>query len=240
MSVRKRLTLLSVLGTMVTSWVLVSSHTEARADCSPYAYTGSVCITAGDFCPEGYTNLGASQELLIRQYTALFGVISIIYGGDGRVSLGLPAAEGRILIGDGAGPGLRAYDLSEAPGHDLRALTPQNLPPHTHTATLAAKENTTLSLGVIDDDGTELAPTSDGKSFKAKTVRNGAAQPSFIAAEDTTKLVKLSGASTKTTSDTPFSLTATGGGITVISTVQPQLGLLYCVMLDGDWPDRPD
>lgn len=236
----KRLVFASVLGTLITGLTLVSSHSEAQADCSPDSYYGSICITAGNWCPRDYITLYGYQELPIAQYTELYAVISNYYGGNGQTTVGLPHTQGRILIGDGAGPGLTPYYLGDYTGLDYHTMLDYNLPPHTHATTLTVKEDVPLAFIATADSGTETSPTADGKSFKAVTTRNSAAQPSFIDHGNTKDLVNLGGASTTTTQDVQFTLRATGVESPQIPVVQPQLGLRYCVMAEyGDWPPRP-
>lgn len=71
--------------------------------------------------------------LPIGDNAALYSLIGLNYGGDGRVTVGLPNLMGRVPIGAGSGPGLLfSWDLGEAGGIDQIALNEDNLPVHTH------------------------------------------------------------------------------------------------------------
>lgn len=67
-------------------------------------YIGEIMLFAGNFAPQGWA-LCHGQILQISQNTALFSIIGTTYGGDGRVTFGLPDLRGRTPIGVGTGPG---------------------------------------------------------------------------------------------------------------------------------------
>jgi len=52
----------------------------------------------------------------ISQNTALFSLLGTTYGGDGKITFGLPDLRGRIPIGVGQGPDLSPYNLGQTGG----------------------------------------------------------------------------------------------------------------------------
>lgn len=96
------------------------------------AYIGEIRIFAGNFAPKGW-ELCSGQLLAIRQYTALFSILGVQYGGDGNNTFALPNLNGRVAIGQGAGPGLSPRTVGQAVGSEAVTLLASELPVHTHT-----------------------------------------------------------------------------------------------------------
>jgi microcystin-dependent protein len=63
---------------------------------------GQVMAFAGNFEPRGWAFCNG-QLLSISQNTALFALLGIFYGGDGRTTFALPDLRGRTVIGTGSG-----------------------------------------------------------------------------------------------------------------------------------------
>jgi microcystin-dependent protein len=78
------------------------------------------------------------QLLSIAQNTALFSILGTTYGGNGITTFGLPDLRGRVPIHPGQGPGLSSYDLGEQSGTENVTLNINQMPMHTHTATINA------------------------------------------------------------------------------------------------------
>ncbi|MTI88252.1 MAG: phage tail protein [Balneolaceae bacterium] len=86
-----------------------------------------------NWTPRGWARCGG-QLLSISQFTALYSLIGTIYGGDGRVTFGLPDLRGRAPIGYGQSPGTSLYRIGAWMGTEDRTLTQLELPSHTHIA----------------------------------------------------------------------------------------------------------
>ena len=90
--------------------------------------------------------------LSISQNTALFSLLGTTYGGDGQRTFALPDLRGRVVIGQGMGPGLPPYDIGEEAGTESTTLTLGNLPAHEHPVSLNGTgsgiiANTTSAVG---------------------------------------------------------------------------------------------
>ncbi len=68
-----------------------------------------------NFAPQGWA-LCEGQLLQISQYTALFSLLGITYGGDGIHTFALPDLRGRMPIGMGQGTGLPNYVIGQTGG----------------------------------------------------------------------------------------------------------------------------
>ncbi|QSX37418.1 phage tail protein [Shewanella sedimentimangrovi] len=98
------------------------------ADC----FIGEVRITAANFTPYLWSSC-QGQVVPISQNQALFAIIGTLYGGDGRVSFGLPNLMGRTVFSAGASPGLTQRFLAQNYGTPFVALSESELPSHEHS-----------------------------------------------------------------------------------------------------------
>lgn len=126
------------------------------------AYLGQIMLFAGNFAPTGWM-FCEGQLLRITDNQALFSVLGVTYGGDGRTTFALPDLRGRAPIHPGAGPGLSHYDPGQRGGAETHTLTTGQLPAHTHPATAKAPSPPRYFLspsphGTVWVDGTEGNP----------------------------------------------------------------------------------
>ena len=66
------------------------------AACGTMPYMGEVCLNAAPFCPVGYAEANGQLLQIVEQH-ALFSLLSTRYGGDGRVTFGLPKLSASAL-----------------------------------------------------------------------------------------------------------------------------------------------
>jgi microcystin-dependent protein len=169
---------------------------------------------AGTFAPKNWA-FCQGQLLSISQNTALFSILGTNYGGDGRVTFGLPDFRGRLPVGAGQGPGLSSYQLGQISGTETVTLTSSNLPLHTHPIT-----------------GTVRMPAS-GAAGNADTGQNN--YPAVLAGTDmysTAQNGSLMGNMQQNLGTTP-----TGQSLP-ISILQPVLGLNFVICIFGTFPVR--
>jgi len=94
-------------------------------------FIGEIRMFAGTFAPQGWAFCDG-QLLTISQYNALFSLLGMTYGGDGRTTFGLPDLRGRLPIHQGTGPGLSNRRIGESGGQENVTLTTAQLPAHSH------------------------------------------------------------------------------------------------------------
>jgi microcystin-dependent protein len=95
-------------------------------------FLGQLLLVGFDFAP--YQWVPCSGQLLpISQYTALFSLLDVNFGGDGIRTFGLPNLQGNVAVGFGQGAGLTSYDLGETGGTTTVTLSADQTPAHTHT-----------------------------------------------------------------------------------------------------------
>jgi microcystin-dependent protein len=89
------------------------------------AYIAEIRLFAGNFAPQGWAFCDG-QTLSISQNQALFALIGVTYGGDGRSTFKLPDLRGRVPIhaGFSQAPGLSQVILGEQGGTETNTITP--------------------------------------------------------------------------------------------------------------------
>jgi microcystin-dependent protein len=133
---------------MQKTWILLLlamlslSVIPASAQSSPFL--GEVELVAFNFAPRGWA-LCQGQILSISQNTALFSLLGIQYGGDGRTTFALPDLRGRRIIGQGQGPGLENYNIGDSGGEENVTLTVQQIPQHSHGANASFAPGTAMT-----------------------------------------------------------------------------------------------
>lgn len=101
------------------------------------AYTGQIILFAGDYAPEGWVPCDG-RILSIQAYQALYSLISITYGGDGRTTFCVPDLRSRLPIGQGTGQDklqnqpLTPRVLGQTLGTETVTLTESQMPAHQH------------------------------------------------------------------------------------------------------------
>lgn len=175
------------------------------------AYIGEIRIFAGNFAPKGWA-LCDGQLMTIRQYTALFSILGVQYGGDGKNTFALPNLNGRVPIGQGAGPGLTPRTVGQAVGSQTVSLLASEMPAHTHTP-----------MGNTQKGSTSEPADAVWAEFSVGG-RGGITPVNLF----------------NPTPDTPMSPLAlnASGGSQPHNNMQPFLAMNYIICLDGEFPVR--
>ena len=141
-------------------------------------------IMSFNFPPKGWA-LCNGQLLPINQNQALFSLLGTTYGGDGRVTFGLPNLQGRVPIHMGNG-----YTLGQIAGEGSHTLNYAEMAQHNHmmaaTAATATEQipNTSSYLAQAQSQGANkpnvniygtAAPS--GQLAAATIGQNGGSQP---------------------------------------------------------------
>ena len=176
-------------------------------------FIGQISLLACNFAPQGWA-LCQGQVLSISQNTALFALLGINFGGDGKTNFQLPDLRRRAPIGFGQGPGLSAYGIGQTGGGETISISSANYPVHSHTLFAAASA------------ATGNAPNG---LFEAQGQTGGRG--------GTVNLAAYSGSGTATTL-AAAALTAAPGGGQPHNNLQPYLALNFCIALQGIFPSR--
>ena len=133
---------------------------------------GEVRMFAGSYAPRSWAFCDG-QLLPIASNSALFSILGVTYGGDGRSTFALPDLRGRVPVGSGNGPGLSSYKEGERGGIEQVILNTTEIPSHTHAAsgtikassvagTTNAPAEAVLANGVVPID---RSTTADAKIY---------------------------------------------------------------------------
>ena len=178
-------------------------------------FLGEIRLFAGNYAPENW-HICDGTLLSVTQYTALFSLIGTAYGGDGRNTFGIPDLRGNVPIHQGQGPGLSQRLMGQTGGATTVALTPADLPAHTHTfsATTAA--------------ATAATPSGSFTLAAVQPAANGDKRAFYLPNSGTT------GALTSFTLD-PGTVSTAGGGASHAN-MMPTFALTYIIALQGTFP----
>jgi len=173
------------------------------------AYIGEIRIFAGNFAPRLWATCDG-QILSIADNEALFSLLGTTYGGDGRVSFGLPDMRGRLPVHQGQGSGLTYRQIGARFGSESVSLNINQLPGHTHS--LQASTDAATSSNPAND---VLASQTDGDQPYAPVP----AEPDNIQQMNSQ------------------TLTSTGGGVGHPN-IMPYQALNFIISLSGLYPSR--
>lgn len=119
-------------------------------------FIAQIEMFGGNFAPRGYAFCDGAL-LSISQNTALFSILGTTYGGDGRVTFGLPDLRGRIPVHAGNGPGLTQRRLGQKSGAETTTLTINQMPSHTHLPTVETLGATATAANTSDPTNAAVA-----------------------------------------------------------------------------------
>jgi microcystin-dependent protein len=173
-------------------------------------FLGEIKLVGFTFTPRGWADCDG-QLLPISQHTALFSLLGTTYGGDGRTTFALPDLRGRVAAHLGQGSGLTNRSQGSRFGSETHTLSVENLPPHSHAATVHCVE----LVGDTNDAKNNFWSKDAG--VMSATYHSGPADATMN-----------SGA--VTTQDT--------GGNQSFTNMQPTLVLRYIIALVGVFPSR--
>lgn len=173
-------------------------------------FIGQIIQFAGNFAPRSWAFCDG-QLLPIAQHTALFSILGTTYGGDGRTTFALPDLRGRVPMHPGNGPGLTSRRLGERSGSETNTITTNQMPPHSHEATLNAEKKPGDSA---DPNGKMLSASGEDTIYGDPIPRPDAMlSPSSI------------------------TVGSTGAGQSV-NNMQPYEAINFIIALEGIYPSR--
>jgi microcystin-dependent protein len=161
------------------------------------------------FAPKGWAFCDG-QILPISQNTALFALLGVTYGGDGKSTFALPNLQGSAPLHPGQGPGLSLYDLGESGGVQNLTLLQSELPQHSHF--------------VNADKGSASSGSPAGGIFKSGIHPGNPAGAVWL----------YNGGP----ADTPIQGVGVAGGDLPHNNMMPYLTLNFCIALQGVFPPR--
>lgn len=98
--------------------------------CVPYL--GEIRMFGGNFAPKNWAFCNG-QLIAVSGNEALFSLLGVTYGGDGRTNFALPDLRGRLPLHKGTGVGLSPRPLGTYGGVEDVTLTLEQIPSHSHS-----------------------------------------------------------------------------------------------------------
>ncbi|MDF3980794.1 tail fiber protein [Luteibacter sp. PPL201] len=169
-------------------------------------YFGEIRLFGFDYPTNGWA-LCNGQLLPIRQYSALYALLGVQFGGDGVNTFALPNYNGRAPMGQGTGSGLPPTVTGDTNGSETVALNTVQMPYHDHTVSAYLQADNRLTAPTT---GASLASSMRASSF-------------------------LGGSITPNTTFHPMTLSVAGNSLPHENR-QPYLVLNYCIALEGVFP----
>ncbi len=165
-----------------------------------------------NFAPIGWAQCNG-QLIPISQNTALFSLLGTNFGGDGRVTFGLPNLQGRVPVDQGQGAGLSSYVVGQSGGAPNVTVSAQQLASHSHPLN-ADKEVATSNnpSGAIYMRG-HFTTTTGGGPVQAYSAQSPSAAMSSNAI-------------------------SSAGGNQSHNNLMPYLTLNFCIAMQGIFPPR--
>lgn len=177
-------------------------------------FIGQLLLVGFNFAPNGFAKC-EGQLLSIASNTALFSLLGTTFGGDGRITFGLPDLRGRVPVGVGTGPGLPNVSWGQRSGTYENFLNVANLPANIPMQLNASTANASMNV------------PATGSSIAAPGITSGR---TFTPSD---------GFNTSSPNVTLNSGSITGGGSNIaVNNLQPYIGMYWVIALTGIYPSR--
>jgi microcystin-dependent protein len=122
-------------------------------------YMGEIKIISWNFPPKGWAFCNG-QLMQINQNQALFSLFGTQYGGDGRVTFGLPDFRGRAPIHMGTD-----FTIGQVGGEEFHTLSQSEMPAHNHfleASTTLADKTSPVNNVLAKNQGNLYSPNLSG------------------------------------------------------------------------------
>lgn len=195
-------------------------------------FLGQIMAVGFNFAPRGWATCNG-QLLPISQNQALFSLLGITFGGDGRQTFGLPNLGGRTAVGTGQSGGTSNYTLGQSAGTETVTLTSGQLPTHTHAAVFSGSGSTLSASSTVQ--GASVGPVANATLGRANDIApNGTSKPAIYAPAGSATDTQLAGLNVAgTVAVTP------AGNSQPVSVLSPYQALTMIIAVEGIYPSRP-
>ena len=172
-------------------------------------FLAEIKIFPFNFPPSGWAACNG-QLLPISQNTALFALVGVTYGGDGKSTFALPNLQGASALHPGQGSGLSYYEPGQMGGSPNVTLLESEIPFHTHT--LYGK-----AAGTTSNPDNAVWATPGTQRPAPNFYANAAGSPAVMGG----------------------SALIPAGSSLPHNNMMPYLTLNFCIALQGVFPQRP-
>jgi microcystin-dependent protein len=141
-------------------------------------FLGEIQLFGFNFPPRDWAFCNGAV-LPLRQYTALFSLLGVNYGGNGTTTFQLPNFTNRAGCNQGNGPGLTPRVIGEVFGESGVTLTTSEMPSHMHQFTLYNQTDQTKKAS-SPGPGNSLALLGQSTPFASASQPNAQFAPGMI------------------------------------------------------------
>ena len=141
-------------------------------------YLGEIQLFGFNFAPRGWAFCSGSL-VPIQQYSALFALLGVNYGGNGTTNFQLPNFTNRAGCNQGTGPGLTQRVIGEPFGENSETLTTAEMPSHMHQFTIY-NQGDLAKRAASPSAGNSLVLPVNSTPFVANAEPNAQFMPTMI------------------------------------------------------------
>lgn len=197
-------------------------------------FLGRIQILAFTYAPAPAYAFCSGQTVPVSQNPALYSLLGLRFGGDGKVNFGLPDLRGRVPVGAssrGAPDGLTARPLGSKDGTYWQKLQAANLPLHTHSGTINLQNAVAInsSLEVVVSGATTATPAAGAHLA-------GGGGKTIFGPSTSGHQVALAGLEGGLEGSVSVGKTGLGEAFYIASTA---LGVNFAICTSGIYPQRP-
>jgi microcystin-dependent protein len=196
-------------------------------------FLGEIRMVGFNYAPSGGWALCNGQLMAISQNSALFSLLGTAFGGDGRVTFGLPNLQGRVPVNQGQLPGASQYAMGQTGGTEGVTLTPAQMPAHTHAAQIAPGA-VGVNVAAAATAATAIDPVGNIPAQSQQSGRTPVLVDSYAAASAATG--SLGGVSVTGSGQVTV---GAAGNSQPFGILQPYQVVNFIIATQGIYPSRP-
>lgn len=141
-------------------------------------FLGEIQLFGFNFPPRGWASCNGAT-VSVQQYSALYSLLGVQYGGNGTTSFQLPNFTNRAGCNQGQGAGLSRRDIGETFGSNSVALTVAEMPAHTHSLTIY-NQGTASKRASSPSNGNSLGSPGSSSPFVSSASPNAQFAPNIV------------------------------------------------------------
>lgn len=141
-------------------------------------FLGEIQVFGFNFAPNGWASCNGAV-VPIQQYSALFSLLGVNFGGNGTTTFQLPNFTNRAGCNQGQGPGLSSRFIGETFGASSETLTVAQMPAHMHQFTIYNQPDLAKKSG-SPSAGNSLSPPGSTSPFVANAQPNAQFPPTML------------------------------------------------------------
>jgi len=206
---------------------------------------GTVMPVAFQFAPQDWQTC-QGQNLPVNQYSALYSLLGVTFGGSASQNFNLPDLQGRTIVGQGTlnlNGATTTYQSGAKGGAVTATLSTANVPLAAHVHPLSSGSAAgTVSIQGTTGPADSAAPTGTNVLASVTATSDG---PDAIAVKIYGPAAPAGGGVAKTIGTGTVSISGltvganAGTGATPFSIREPYLAMYYIIAVNGIYPTRP-